>query len=98
MNSALAELATRRTAMKAATDSADDLLMSLRQRINPARQAQITEEINEIISGADALADPKPEWPNGSPACAGNGGWGALTGALTCRPKDSVESHPESAQ
>lgn len=59
LNSALAELAARRTAMGAATESADDLVMSLGQRINHARQAQITEEINEIISGANALAGPK---------------------------------------
>ncbi len=56
LNSALSELAARRTAMKAATDSADDIVISLGQRINHARQAQITEEINEIISGADALS------------------------------------------
>lgn len=58
LNSALAELAARCTAMGTATESADELVMSLRQRINHARQAQITEEINEIISGANALADP----------------------------------------
>ncbi len=62
LDSALSELAARRTAMKAATDSANDLVLSLGLQINHARQAQITEEINEIISGADALAaDPDDE-------------------------------------
>lgn len=51
-----AEQGSRRTAMKAATDNADDLLTSLRRQYNRARQAEITSQIAEIIGGAEALA------------------------------------------
>ncbi len=54
---AAAELASRRRAMKAATDNANDLLRTLRREANNARQAEITQEISEIVGGANALAE-----------------------------------------
>ncbi len=50
-----AEQAARRTAMKNATDNAGDMLNLLRRTYNRARQAQITQEIAEIVGGASAL-------------------------------------------
>ncbi|SDI46921.1 ATP synthase F1 subunit gamma [Natribacillus halophilus] len=50
-----AEFAARMTAMKAASDNADDLLDELQLSYNRARQAAITQEINEIVGGAAAL-------------------------------------------
>ena len=50
-----AEQAARRTAMKNATDNAGDMLSLLRRTYNRARQAQITQEIAEIVGGASAL-------------------------------------------
>ncbi len=49
------EQAARRTAMKNATDNAGDILTTLRRTYNRARQAQITQEIAEIVGGAAAL-------------------------------------------
>ena len=43
------------TAMRTATDNADDLISSLSLKYNRARQEQITTEITEIIGGASAL-------------------------------------------
>lgn len=56
LQSAASEHAARRRAMKSATDNADDLIKSLTRRANAARQAEITQEISEIVGGADALA------------------------------------------
>jgi F-type H+-transporting ATPase subunit gamma len=42
--------------MKAATDNATELIRTYTQQMNQARQAQITQEISEIVGGADALA------------------------------------------
>lgn len=50
-----AEQSARRTAMKNATDNAGDMLNLLRRTYNRARQAQITQEIAEIVGGASAL-------------------------------------------
>jgi len=50
-----AEQGARRTAMKNATDNASDMLSTLRRTYNRARQAQITQEIAEIVGGAAAL-------------------------------------------
>jgi F-type H+-transporting ATPase subunit gamma len=41
--------------MKAATDNADELIKSLTRASNAARQAEITQEISEIVAGASAL-------------------------------------------
>jgi F-type H+-transporting ATPase subunit gamma len=49
------EQAARRTAMKNATDNASDIITVLRRTFNRARQAQITQEIAEIVGGAAAL-------------------------------------------
>jgi F-type H+-transporting ATPase subunit gamma len=54
--SAASEHAARRRAMKSATDNADELIKSLSRQANAARQAEITQEISEIVGGADALA------------------------------------------
>jgi len=50
-----AEQAARRTAMKNATDNAGDLLEALKRTYNRQRQAQITQEIAELVGGAAAL-------------------------------------------
>lgn len=50
-----AEHASSMTAMQSASDNADDLVSNLTTKLNRARQAQITTEITEIISGANAL-------------------------------------------
>ncbi len=56
LDAAASESAARRTAMKAATDNANDLVNVLSREANQARQAQITQEISEIVGGANALA------------------------------------------
>jgi F-type H+-transporting ATPase subunit gamma len=56
LESAASENAARRTAMKAATDNATELEKSLSREANAARQAQITQEISEIVGGVEALA------------------------------------------
>lgn len=57
LESAAAESAARRRAMKAATDNADELIKTLTRAANSARQAEITQEISEIVGGANALSD-----------------------------------------
>jgi F-type H+-transporting ATPase subunit gamma len=57
LEAAASELAARRRAMKAATDNANDLLDGLTREANNARQAEITQEISEIVGGANALAE-----------------------------------------
>jgi F-type H+-transporting ATPase subunit gamma len=59
LEAAASESASRRRAMKAATDNADDLIKALTLEANRERQAQITQEISEIVGGANALADAK---------------------------------------
>lgn len=54
--SAASEHAARRRAMKSATDNAEELIKTLTRQANQARQAEITQEISEIVGGADALA------------------------------------------
>jgi F-type H+-transporting ATPase subunit gamma len=55
VETAAAEQGARRTAMKNATDNANDVINGLRRQYNRARQAQITQEIAEIVGGAAAL-------------------------------------------
>jgi F-type H+-transporting ATPase subunit gamma len=55
LESAASEHAARRKAMKAATDNAEELIEDLTREYNQARQAQITQEIMEIVGGAEAL-------------------------------------------
>jgi F-type H+-transporting ATPase subunit gamma len=57
LEAAASELAARRRAMKAATDNANDLIGRLTREANNARQAEITQEISEIVGGANALAE-----------------------------------------
>src|SRR5262249_10548394 len=57
LDSAAAEIAARRRAMKSATDNANDLIERLSREANKARQAEITQEISEIVGGANALAE-----------------------------------------
>ncbi|MCW2707610.1 MAG: synthase gamma subunit [Frankiales bacterium] len=59
--SAASESASRRRAMKAATDNAEELIKSLTRAANSARQAEITQEISEIVGGASALASAGTE-------------------------------------
>ena len=56
LEAAASELASRRRAMKAATDNANDLIETLTREANNARQAEITQEISEIVGGANPLA------------------------------------------
>jgi F-type H+-transporting ATPase subunit gamma len=55
LDAAVSEQIFRRVAMKAATENADDMIGSLSQLYNRARQTQITSELGEIIGGAAAL-------------------------------------------
>src|SRR6476646_4875706 len=57
LEASASESASRRRAMKSATDNADDLIKALTLEANRERQAQITQEISEIVGGANALAD-----------------------------------------
>lgn len=57
LSSAASELAARQRAMKSATDNATDLIKNYERLANQARQAGITQEISEIVGGANALAD-----------------------------------------
>ena len=59
LEAAASESASRRRAMKSATDNADDLIKALTLEANRERQGQITQEISEIVGGANALADAK---------------------------------------
>ena len=56
LQSAAAESASRRRAMKSASDNADELIKTLVRAANAARQAEITQEIMEIVGGAEALS------------------------------------------
>ncbi len=56
VESLAAEQAARMIAMKAATDSASDMITGLTRQYNNARQASITTQLLEVVSGADALA------------------------------------------
>lgn len=56
IDAAASESASRRRAMKAASDNADELIKTLRRSANAARQAAITQEISEIVGGASALS------------------------------------------
>jgi F-type H+-transporting ATPase subunit gamma len=56
LDAAASEQAARRRAMKSATDNADELIKQLTRDANSARQAEITQEIMEIVGGAEALA------------------------------------------
>ncbi|HET7310378.1 MAG TPA: F0F1 ATP synthase subunit gamma [Mycobacteriales bacterium] len=56
LDAAASEQAARQRAMKSATDNADELIKSLTRDANSARQAEITQEIMEIVGGAEALA------------------------------------------
>ncbi|MGI8948375.1 MAG: F0F1 ATP synthase subunit gamma [Ornithinimicrobium sp.] len=57
LQSAASELAARQRAMKSATDNAQELITTYTRLANQARQAEITQEISEIVGGANALAD-----------------------------------------
>jgi F-type H+-transporting ATPase subunit gamma len=56
IDSAASESASRRRAMKSATDNAEEMIKTLTRQMNSARQAAITQEISEIVGGANALA------------------------------------------
>ena len=61
LQAAASELAARQRAMKSATDNADDLIEQYTRIANQARQAGITQEISEIVGGANALSDATAE-------------------------------------
>ena len=56
IQAAASELAARQRAMHTATENAEDIIRMYTRRANAARQSEITQEISEIVSGADALA------------------------------------------
>lgn len=56
LQAAASELASRQRAMHTATENAEDLVRMYTRLANQARQGEITQEISEIVSGADALA------------------------------------------
>lgn len=56
LHAAASELASRQRAMHTAVDNAEDIIRNYTRLANSARQADITQEISEIVSGADALA------------------------------------------
>jgi F-type H+-transporting ATPase subunit gamma len=56
LQSAASEHAARQKAMKSATDNAEKLILNYTRLSNSARQAEITQQISEIVGGADALA------------------------------------------
>jgi F-type H+-transporting ATPase subunit gamma len=57
LQASASELAARQRAMKSATDNAEELIKKYTRIANQARQAGITQEISEIVGGANALAD-----------------------------------------
>src|SRR3954464_2444323 len=57
LQGAASELASRQRAMKSATDNAQQLIERLTREANQARQAEITQEISEIVGGTAALAE-----------------------------------------
>jgi F-type H+-transporting ATPase subunit gamma len=59
LQAAASEHAARQRAMKSAGDNAEDLIRNFTRLANQARQAEITQEISEIVSGADALASAR---------------------------------------
>jgi F-type H+-transporting ATPase subunit gamma len=61
LESAASESASRRRAMKSASDNAEELAKNLSRQANQARQAEITQEISEIVGGSDALASAGAE-------------------------------------
>ncbi|RCW45245.1 ATP synthase F1 subcomplex gamma subunit [Halopolyspora algeriensis] len=61
LDSAASEHAARRSAMKSATDNADEIVRNLSREANQARQAQITQEISEIVGGVEALSSAGSE-------------------------------------
>ena len=61
LQSAAAEHAARQKAMKSATDNADKLILNYTRLANQARQAEITQQISEIVGGADALSTVNEE-------------------------------------
>jgi F-type H+-transporting ATPase subunit gamma len=56
IDAAASEWAARRRAMKSASDNAEEMMQTLTREMNSARQAEITQEISEIVGGANALA------------------------------------------
>jgi F-type H+-transporting ATPase subunit gamma len=59
--SAASEHAARQKAMKSATDNAEKLIKNYTRLSNAARQSEITQQISEIVGGADALASQGDE-------------------------------------
>jgi F-type H+-transporting ATPase subunit gamma len=59
LQSAASEHAARQRAMKSASDNADKLIRDYTRLANNARQSEITQQIAEIVGGADALSSAK---------------------------------------
>ena len=56
LESTASELGARMTAMRSASDNAGDIIDDLTLEMNRARQAEITQEILEVVAGAEALS------------------------------------------
>jgi F-type H+-transporting ATPase subunit gamma len=61
LEAAASQQAARQRAMKSATDNAEELIKQLTRDANSARQAEITQEIMEIVGGAEALAQGRQQ-------------------------------------
>ena len=61
LEAAASEQAARQRAMKSATDNAEEIIKTLTRQSNAARQAEITQEIMEIVGGAEALAQGREQ-------------------------------------
>ena len=59
LSASASQMAAQQRAMKSATDNADALIKTYTRLANQARQAEITQEISEIVGGTDALASAK---------------------------------------
>jgi F-type H+-transporting ATPase subunit gamma len=59
LDAAVSEQIARMVAMKSATDNADKLIQNYTRLANNARQSEITQQISEIVGGADALVSKK---------------------------------------
>ncbi len=59
LSAAASQMAAQQRAMKSATDNAEALIKTYTRLANQARQAEITQEISEIVGGSDALASAK---------------------------------------
>ena len=90
LNAAASEHAARQRAMKAATDNADELILTSVRVMNRARQDAITTEIMEIVGGAEALRSGE-----GDDDVHERFDFGGVRAALTASTANTDQEHPE---